>query len=172
MSRLRTRITLPLAGLVLTIALLMLAACGGGASGQSGNGSASGGGTVTNNQGTPAATVSGQAGTSTAPLPSDVPSPPNASLQREYSSQINGKTATVWQYVIPASGSATPNNVASLYQQQMPSKGWTTTTISNDAGALITAGLFQKSGTLTSVSAAYSHGNYGPVVVIITVAGK
>lgn len=165
MSRVRTKVTLPLAGLILTTALLILAACGGGGSAQSGNGSSSG-------NSAPTATTSGQASQSNAPLPSDVPAPPNASLQREYTTQVNGQTATIWQYTIPASSSATPNNVASVYQQQMPAKGWRTTTSSSDPGALVTSGIYQKAGSLASVSAAYTHGNYGPIAVIITVAGK
>jgi len=173
--RTRTRVTLPLAGLVLAIAVLILAGCGGSASGHSGNGSASGHASVTNNQGTPVATISGQAGQSTRPLPSDIPAPPNATLQREYTAQVNGRSATVWQYVIPASSVSTPQNVASLYQQQMPAKGWTsaavpTVTVSSANGAPAAAQIYQQNGQLATIATGYVSGNSGPVAVIITFA--
>lgn len=178
MSRVHTKVTLPLAGLVLAIALLILAGCGGSASGQSGNGSASGHASVTNNQGTPVATISGQAGQSTTPLPSSIPAPANATLQREYTAQVNGQTATVWQYIIPSSTSATtPQTVAQYYQQKMPAKGWSsaavpTMTVSTSTGTPAAAQVYQKSGMLATIASAYASGTSGPVTVIITVTGK
>jgi len=172
-TRIQGTVALPLAGLIVGLALV-LAGCGGGTSVSTGQGSASGNVSVT-----PPAGITATAGPSTMPLPSSIPLPPGAQLQREYTATVNGRQATVWQYTVQSSQLATPQNVQTYYQQAMPAKGWSagpvpTVTVQEPNGSTAAAMAYQQGAQLASIATGYAQANSttGPVQIIITYASQ
>jgi hypothetical protein len=180
MSRVRPKVALPFAGFLLVIGLLVLSGCTSSPSGSASNKAGAKHPTAVPSHGV-SATVTGQ---STAPLPADIPVPQSAQLQHEYTAQVNGKAVTVWQYTVPSTASATtpntattPNNVASFYEQTMPTKGWSSATapaapVTNGTAVPPTsAQVYHQNNTTTvaTVTAAYANGNSGPVSLVIMI---
>lgn len=170
-TRIHRAFALPLAGLILGLALV-LAGCGGSTSASTGSGSASGHVSVT-----PPAGVTATAGPSTMPLPSSIPVPPGAQLQKEYTAMVNGRQATVWQYSVQSSQLATPQNVQTYYQKAMPAKGWNaapvpTVTVQEPNGSTAAAMAYQQGTQLATVATGYAQANSssGPLQIIITYA--
>lgn len=175
MTRTQRRVALPLAGLILGLAIV-LAGCGASTSTSTGAGSASGSG---NASVTPPAGVTATAGPSTKPLPSSIPVPPGAQLQKEYTATVNGRQATVWQYAVQSSQLATPQNVQTYYQKAMPAKGWSaapvpTVTVQEPNGSTAAAMAYQQGTQLATVATGYAQANStsGPLQIIITYASQ
>lgn len=170
MMRIQRKLTLPLAGLVLGLALVF-AGCG---SASTGNGSGTG-----NVKVTPPAGVTATASASTQPLPSSIPLPPGAQLQHEYTATVNGRQATVWQYAEQSSQLATPQNIQTYYQKAMPVKGWSaapvpTVTVQGANGSTAAAMAFQQGIQLATIATGYAQqgSTSGSVQIISTYAGN
>jgi hypothetical protein len=188
MSRVRWTVGLSLAGLVLTIGVLVLSGCtSSGSNGSSGGGARTGNVTTQSNK--VAETTATVAETpSNAPLPADVPAPQGGQLQRAYTTTVGGKTVTVWQYSVPtgAATATTPQSVASNFDQAMTAKGWTkaagnngTTPANGTAPATGTATtgasggavrVYHHNTTTATVTTRYANGTSGPVMVSIMIA--
>lgn len=171
--RISRTLALPVAVLALGIALV-LAGCGGSTNASTSGGSASG-----HVSATPPAGMTATAGPSTMPLPSSIPLPPGAQLQKEYTSTVNGRQATVWQYAEPNSQLATPQNVQTYYQKGMPAKGWSaapvpTVTVQEPNGSTASAMAYQQGSQLATIATGYAQPNStaGPLQIIITYASN
>jgi hypothetical protein len=170
MASTRFKATLPLAALVLGMALLVLSGCSGSAGG---SGAASSNGTPA---ATAQATVSGGITTTNTPLPASIPPPPNATLTNEYTGQLNGHSATIWDYTINSSAQ-TPQAIAAMYEKEMPQNAWQSAavpTVTPQAGISGNRSIlaFQQRNQVALIASGYANGSSsGPVAVIITVGG-
>lgn len=182
MSRVRWTVGLSLAGLVLTIGVLVLSGCTSSGSNGSTGSSARTGNVTTQSHKVAETTATASETTTNQPLPADIPQPQGGQLQRAYVTTVGGKTVTVWQYSVPAGAAAagtTPQNVAANFDQAMMAKGWTKVAAPNGAatetpaaGANGSGGsvhVYHHNNTTATVTTRYANGASGPVTVAIMV---
>ena len=182
MSRVRWTVGLSLAGLVLTIGVLVLSGCTSSPSGGSTGGSARTGNVTTQSNKVAQTTATAAETPSNAPLPADVPAPQGGQLQRTYTTTVGGKTVTIWQYSVPAGAATatTPQSVAANLDEAMMAKGWTKAAGNNGtapATGTATTGasggavrVYHHNTTTATVTTRYANGTSGPVMVSIMIA--